>query len=89
MSTLTLLTLIATGLVVVVLVVYLTGIILALRRAGNELERLTTGLRQVAADAEPLTENVGTVNDALERLRVGLHSVDDHLTGIAGVLRIR
>ena len=88
MSVLTLITLVVVGLVVVVLVVYLVLIILALRKAGNELERLAGGLRQIADDTAPLTAQVGTVNDALGRLHEGLGSVDRHLVGIARVMRL-
>lgn len=86
MSVLTLLTLIVTGLVVAVLVVYLVGIILALRRAGDHLEALVDGLEQVADDTAPLEGHVTAVTNRLRRLRKGLGSVDDHLVGIARVL---
>lgn len=88
MSTLPLLTLIVTGLVVAVLVVYLVGIILALRRAGNHLEALVDGLQQVADDTAPLEGRVTAVNKRLRRLRKGLGSVDEHLVGIARVLEL-
>ncbi len=88
MSTLTLITLVIVGLLVIVLVVYLVGIILALRRAGSELERLAGGLQKIVDDTAPLTAQVGTVNDALRRLHAGLRSVDHHLVGIAWAMRL-
>lgn len=88
MSLLTLITLVIVAVVVLVLVVYLVGIIIALRRAGNELERLAGGLQKIVDDTAPLTANVGVVNDALGRLREGLRSVDAHLVGIAKVMRL-
>lgn len=81
-------TLIITGLVVLVLVVYLILIILALRRAGDNLEALAGGLQQVADDSRPLADRLGTINGALSRLHDGLTSVDDHLLGIARVLKL-
>ncbi len=88
MSLLALITLVVVGLVVVVLVVYLVGIIVALRRAGDELERLAGGLQKVVDDTAPLTAQVGTINDALGRLHEGLRSVDRHLVGVARVMRL-
>lgn len=88
MSTLTLLTLIVTGLVVAVLVVYLVGIIVALRRAGNHLQALVDRLEKVADDTAPLEGRVTAINERLRRLREGLGSVDDHLVGIARVLEL-
>ncbi len=88
MSTLTILTLVLVGLVVLVLVVYLVGIIVSLWRAGTELEKLAGALQQVAADTAPLADHVGVVNGGLTQLRAGLQSVDRHLVGVAGVLKL-
>ena len=82
------LTFVVTGLVVLVLVVYLIGIIIALRRAGTHLEGLAGGLQQIADDTTPLSGHVSTINNALTTLRDGLNSVDQHLVGIARVLKL-
>lgn len=88
MSTLTLITLIVAGLLVLVLVVYLVGIILALRRAGNELERLAGGLQKIVDNTAPLGGHLSAINGALGGLRQGLGSVDRHMVGIARVLKL-
>lgn len=81
-------TLVATGLVVLVLVFYLTGILIALVRAGNKLAKIAAGLQQVAGHTEPLAERVGTINGALDQLEAGLRRIDRELVGIAGVFRL-
>lgn len=88
MSTLTLVTLIVTGLVVAVLVVYLVGIIVALRRAGTHLEAVVQGLEEVAEDTSVLEGRVTAINVRLRRLAKGLGSVEQHLIGIARVLEL-
>ena len=88
MSTLTLITLVIVGAVVLVLVVYLLGIIVALWRAGDELAGLAGVLQKVVADTAPLADHVGFVNGGLSQLRAGLHSVDEHLVGVARVLKL-
>jgi uncharacterized protein YoxC len=88
MSLLTIITLVIVLVVVLVLVVYLVGIILALRRAGNELERLAGGLQKIVDDTTPLKERVGTINGALGQLREGLGSVDRHLVGVARAMKL-
>lgn len=81
-------TLIITGLVVLVLVIYLVLIIVALRRAGDHLQNLAGGLQKIVDDTEPLTGHLGVINGALTKLHGGLSSVDDHLIGIAKVLKL-
>ena len=81
-------TLIIVGLVVAVLVVYLVLIIVALRRAGNHLEKLAGGLQKIASDTAPLPEKLGTINGALSQLHGGLLSVDKHLVDIAKVFKL-
>lgn len=81
-------TLIITGLIVAVLVVYLILIIVALRRAGNNLEALAGGLQKIVDDTDPLKDHLGTANGALSKLLAGLSSVDDHLAAIARVLKL-
>ena len=82
------LTYVVAGLVVLVLVVYLVGIIVALWRAGTHLAGLAGGLEKVAADTEPLVGRVSTINGALGSLRDRLAAVDQHLLGIARVLKL-
>jgi uncharacterized protein YoxC len=72
--------------VVVVLVLYLLGIIVALRNANRNLGQLAGGLQQIAADTQPLTEKLTTINGALHQLHTGLVSVDGHLAGAARLL---
>ena len=81
-------TLIIVGLVVVVLVIYLILIIVALRRAGNHLEKLAGGLQKIVDDTKPLPKNLNTINGALKQLHGGLGSVDGHLVAIAKVLKL-
>ncbi len=81
-------TLVATALVVLVLVFYLTGILIALIRAGNRLAAIAAGLQQVAGHTQPLGDRVGTINNALGELHTGLRSIDQELVGIARVFRL-
>ena len=76
------------GLVVLVLVTYLVLTIVALRRAGNHLEKLAGGLQKIADDTAPLQDKLGTINNALSQLRGGLSSVDQHLVEIAKVFKL-
>lgn len=81
-------TLIVVGLVVLVLVIYLILIIVALRRAGTNLQKLAGGLQKIVDDSAPLNHHLGTINGALGSLLEGLVSVDKHLLGIARVLKL-
>jgi hypothetical protein len=81
-------TVIIVFLVVVVLVIYLFLTIIALRKAGTNLEQLAGGLQKIANDSEPLAEHLGTIDGALTQLHGGLSSVDKHLIGIAKVLKL-
>jgi hypothetical protein len=81
-------TLIITGLIVLVLVIYLIAIIIALRRAGNHLEALAGGLRKIAEDTTPLSGRLETINGTLGKLREGLSSADQHLIAISRVLKL-
>jgi len=85
---LTYVTLAITGVVVVVLVIYLLGIIIALRRAGTHLEKLAGGLQKIANDTEPLQAHLTTINGALGQLEKGLRAVDANLVGVAKVFRL-
>jgi len=79
---------VATALVVLVLVFYLSGILIALIRAGNNLAALAGGLQAVAGHTAPLEDRLGTINGALGQLHAGLESIDQELIGIAGVFRL-
>lgn len=81
-------TLVIVGLVVLVLVIYLILIIIALRRAGNHLEKLAGGLQKIADDTQALEKDLGIINAALTQLLQGLVSVDNHLVAIAKVFKL-
>ncbi len=81
-------TLIIVALVVLVLVIYLVGIIIALNKAGNHLKELAAGLQKIEKDTLPLAKHLSTINGALDTLHGGLSSVNKHLGGIAGVLKL-
>ena len=81
-------TLVIVALVVLVLVIYLVLIIVALRRAGTNLEKLAGGLQKIVDDSKPLSGHLGTINGTLSSLLEGLISVDKHLVGIARVLKL-
>lgn len=87
-STLTTITLVIVVAVILVLVAYLALIILALRKAGDNLSELAVGLSKIKEDSAPLNHKVGTINGALDQLHQGLASVDGHLIEIAKVLRL-
>lgn len=69
--------------VVLVLVVYLLGIIFALRHAGSNLQQLAGGLEAIAGHTQPLPEKVETINGALGQLLTGLLAVDGDLASVA------
>jgi hypothetical protein len=73
-------------LVVAALVVYLLGIIVALRRAGRNLSQLAGGLAAIVKDTEPLSGKLSTINGALSELLSGLLAVDGHLASVARLL---
>lgn len=81
-------TLIVVALVVLVLVIYLVGIIIALIKAGNHLKELAAGLQKIEEDTGPLAKHLTTINGALDTLHGGLASVNRHLGAIAGVLKL-
>ncbi len=81
------LTWVAVALVVLVLVVYLSGVLIALRRAGDHLQRLHASLEQVAGHTGPFEGKINTINGALQQLESGLAAVDDNLIGIIRVFR--
>lgn len=81
------LTYLAILLVVLALVVYLLGIIIALNKGNNSLKELAGGLDQVVNNTKPLTKKLETINGALSELLNGLVAVDGHLAGMAKLLR--
>ncbi len=85
---LTYLTLAAALIVVVVLVVYLVGIIIALRRAGDHLAALAGGLQAIIDNTAPLESHLTTINGALSTLDEGLEAVDENLVGVAQVFKL-
>lgn len=83
---LTYLTLAATAIVILVLVVYLIGIIYYLRRADQHLIQLVGGLQAIQGHAEPLPTHLTTINGALAALLRDLQATDRHLLGVNRVL---
>jgi uncharacterized protein YoxC len=81
-------TLVIVGLVVLVLVVYLIGIIIALRKAGTHLENLAGGLQKIADNSKPLPKHLDVINEQLTKLSGGLSSVDNHLASIARIFKL-
>ncbi len=72
--------------VVLALVAYLLGIIMALRGANRNLQQLAGGLEAIVKDTQPLSGKLGTINDALSQLLTGLLAVDGHLAAVAKLL---
>lgn len=81
-------TLIVVALIVLVLVIYLTGVIIYLFRGAKHLKELAGGLKQIEIDTNPLAEKLTTINGALDTLHGGLSSVNTHMGAIARVLRL-
>lgn len=79
------LTLAVTAAVVLVLVVYLIGIIIALWGAGNSLAKLAGGLVAIRDNTQPLGEHVQAVNGGLSTLLSGLLAVNGDLVAIVKV----
>lgn len=84
---LTYITLATVLIVVLALVVYLLGIIIALRRASQNLSQLAGGLDQVVQNTEPLADKLTTINEALGQVLNGLVAVDGHLAATARLLK--
>ena len=72
--------------VVLALVVYLLGIIMALRRASQNLKQLAGGLDAIVKDTQPLPEKMTTINGALNQLLSGLLAVNSDLAAVARLL---
>jgi hypothetical protein len=78
-------TLAVSAAVVLVLVAYLVGIIVALWDAKNSLSQLAGGLIAVRDHTAPLGTHVGAVNGGLSTLLKGLLAVNDDLAAIVRV----
>ena len=71
--------------IVLVLVIYLVGIIIALWGAGNHLKKLAGGLVAIRDNTEPLSDDIPAINGALMALLKGLLGVNDNLAAIVDV----
>lgn len=71
--------------VVLVLVGYLVGIIVALWDAKNSLAQLAGGLVAVRDQTRPLGQHVGSINTGLANLLKGLLAVNGDLAAIVHV----
>ena len=79
------LTLGVTAAVVLVLVIYLVGIIIALWGAKNSLAKLAGGLIAIRDNTQPLGEHVQAINGGLSALLKGLLAVNGDLAAIVRV----
>lgn len=79
------LTLAVVAAVVLVLVVYLTGIVIALWGARNSLAKLAGGLVAIRDNTQPLGEHLQAVNGGLSKLLSGLLAVNGDLVAIVKV----
>jgi len=82
-------TLAVTAAVVLVLVIYLVGIVVALWDAKNSLSRLAGGLVAIRDHTAPLGQHVGAVNGGLSTLLEGLLAVNADLAAIVRVAQGR
>ncbi len=71
--------------IVLVLVAYLIGIIVALWRAKNSLARLAGGLVAIRDNTQPLGQHLQTINGGLVSLLKGLLAVNGDLAAIVRV----
>ena len=79
------LTLGVTAVVVIVLVIYLVGIIIALWKTKNDLAKLAEGLIAVRDNTQPLPEHINNINGGLSTLLNELLNVNGNLAAIVGV----
>ena len=78
-------TLAVTAAIVVVLVIYLLGIIVALWGAKRSLARLAGGLVAIRDHTAPLGDKVGAINGGLTALLTGLLAVNADLAAVVRV----
>jgi len=86
----TLLTRVTVALVSVIVVVLAGHLILvaaALFRANRNLAKLVGGLEAIRDNTAPLGDDLTAINGAAVALRDGLVAVDEHLRGIARIVR--
>ena len=81
------LTLAVTGVVVLVLVIYLVGIIIALWSAKTSLAKLAGGLIAIRDHTAPLGAHVKTINEGLGALLAGLLAVNGDFAAIVKVAK--
>lgn len=90
LTLLTVLTIIATTIVVLVLAAYLIAILLTVRGVGgtpsSDLGKLAGGLAAIERQTARLPDDLPTINGALVSLLNSLQAVDDHLTATARAL---
>ncbi|MEO5770681.1 MAG: hypothetical protein ABIQ29_01290 [Burkholderiaceae bacterium] len=78
-------TLAVTAAVVLVLVIYLLGIIVALWGAKRSLSRLAGGLIAIRDHTAPLGDKLGAINGGLTALLTGLLGVNADLAAVVRV----
>lgn len=78
-------TLIVVFAVVIVLVIYLVGIIIALAGAKRSLGKLAGGLVAIRDHTQPLGDKVGAINGGLTALLQGLLAVNGDLAAVVRV----
>lgn len=88
MTVLIWLTIVALAVVIVVIAGYLLAIIASLRRAARDLWQLAEGLEAVEANTRPLAQHLSAINGAAGQVLGGLKQADEHLQGVAVVLRM-
>lgn len=81
------LTLIVSALIVLALAGYLIAIAVALTAAKRNVAQIANGLEAIGESTRPLPEYLGQVNGALGQLLKGLEGVDEHLAGVARLLK--
>lgn len=74
-----------TAVVVLVLVVYLVGIIIALWKTKNDLAKLAGGLIAIRDNTQPLPKHLQNINGGLSTLLTELLNVNGNLTAIVDV----
>lgn len=88
MTLLTNLTVVAVALVVLVVVGYLIAIAAKLARALRHLRALAGGLEGIEENTRPLRQLLTDVNSGAGQLLGALRRIDEHLQGVALMLRM-